>query len=225
MNQTEKIFPEELTLILATTNLMRRVTSISKNLREEFSRDPRLATIMTLFCRNRELAHFAMVCLMNGGYAPSKVLIRVGLENSLCMRLFVKRGDLAKEWLSNPKRFGKTWFPTKIRDELFPKDSSLEKSYKEFYEELCNYTHPNFKGWSEQFYGKTILWHPVFDPDYASECIGLIFFIMVHSFMQFTTTFRQWLPNNLIAEVNRLLPKDSQMVRRHFRVQKDGKIV
>lgn len=223
LNFSQKVFPEETKLILVTTNLMRRITSVSEDAINEFLKDHRLPAVMNLFCRNMEIIHFSTVCLMNGGYASTKVLIRVGLENSLCMRLFNKRADLAKEWLSNPEQFRKTWTFSKIRDELFQKNSRLWKAYTVFYGELCNYSHPSFKGWSEQLYGKNILWRPVFNDDYASECIGLIFFVMVHSFMQFDESFKQWLPENLIEEVNRLLTKDSQMVRRHFRVQKDEK--
>jgi len=225
VNYAQRVFPEEMRLILATTNLMRRITSISKHTIEEFPKNPRLPAIMNLFCRNRELVHFATVCLVNGGYASSKVLMRVGLENSLCMRLFNKRADLAKEWLSNPEQFGKEWTPKKIREELFPKGSRLWKAYNVFYGELCNYAHPSFKGWSEQTYGKNILWRPVFNADFASECIGLIFFIMVHSFDCLTKPFKQWFTDSMIKEINELLHKDSQMVRRHFQVQKEGKMV
>lgn len=78
MKRTEDVFPEEMRLILASTNLMRRITSVSRNA----PTSPVLSAIMNLFARNRELVHFSTVCLLNGGYAPAKVLVRVALENS-----------------------------------------------------------------------------------------------------------------------------------------------
>lgn len=221
MKRTEDVFPEEMRLILASTNLMRRITSVSRNA----PTSPVLSAIMNLFARNRELVHFSTVCLLNGGYAPAKVLVRVALENSLYMRLFRKKPELAQDWFSNPEGFRKEWLPKKIRDELFSENPTLWKAYTEFYWVLCNYSHPSFKGWSEQILEHSILWHPVFNADYASECMGLIFFIIVQSFQQFAQAFKQWISDNMIAEINSLLPKDSQMVRRHFVVIKNAKII
>jgi hypothetical protein len=187
----------------------------------DFSVKPNLPAIMNLFARNRALVHFSIICLMNGGYAPTKVLSRVALENILCMRLFNKKPDLAKEWSANPERFRKRWNPKKIRNELFSRESNLWKAYTVFYWKLCNYTHPSSKGWSEQISEKGILWSPLFNPDYASECIGLIFFTIVQSFQQFTNSFKKWFPPKMVEEINELLAKDSQMVRRHFQVRAD----
>ena len=171
VDRTEEVFPHEIKLMLASTNLMRRVTTISKEAIKEFSTKPNLSAVMNLFARNRSLVHFSTVCLMNGGYAPTKVLSRVSLENILCMRLFNKKTDLAKEWFEDPEEFRREWTPERIRGELFSKGSRLWKAYRKIYGNLCNYTHPSFKGWSEQVSDKSILWHPVFSPDYASECI------------------------------------------------------
>lgn len=219
VNRTWKIFPEEEKLILASTNLMRRITSISKDAIDEISIKPNLAAVMNLFARNRELVHFAVVCLMNAGYAPTKVLTRAALENTLCMRLFNKKPYLAKEWFADPERFRKEWTPKKIRDELFPKNSRLWRAYNVFYWKLCDYSHPSFKGWSELLHKKGILWHPVFNTDYASECLGMVFFIMVQSLQRFDEAFNQWLTPKLGEEVKNLGLKDSQMIRRHFQVK------
>lgn len=219
VNRTQKVFPDEIKLMLASTNLMRRITKMPNEAKEAIKARANLSAVMNLFARNRELVHFSIVCLMNGGYAPTKVLSRVALENTLCMRLFIKKPDLAKEWFLNPERFRKEWAPYKIRDELFPRDSNLWKAYKEFYGKLCNYTHPSFKGWSEQISEKGILWSPIFNADYASECIGLIFFTIVQSFKQFTDSFKKWFPPKLVKEINELLTEDSQIVRRHFQVK------
>jgi hypothetical protein len=225
MKRTEQVFPEEIRLILASTNLMRRITSISKDASREFSTNPVLSAIMNLFARNRELIHFSTVCFANGGYASSKVLVRVGLENSLYMRLFRKKPELARDWFSDPERFRREWSPRRIRDELFQTNPTLRTSYSEFYWVLSNYSHPSFKGWSEQIIEHSILWHQVFNADYASECMGLIFFIIVQSCKQFAQVFKQWIPDQMVAEINSLLPRDSQMVRRHFVVIKNGRLI
>jgi len=219
VNRTEKIFPDETILIRASTNLMRRITKISKDAINQISTNANLSAVMNLFARNRELVHFSMVSLMNGGYAPTKVLSRAALENTLCMRLFNKKPELAKEWFTNPEGFRQEWTPQKIRNELFAEGSSLWDSYNKFYWKLCDYSHPSCKGWSELIYEKGIPWHPVFSEDHASECIGLIFFIIVHSIQQFAEPFKRWFSKKLIREVNNIGLQSSQMIRRHFQVK------
>lgn len=219
VKRTEKIFPDEIKLILASTNLMRRMTRISKDAIDEISTKPNLSAIMNLFARNRELVHFSVVCLMNGGYTSTKILSRVALENTLCMRLFNKKPILAKKWFSDPDKFAKEWTPQRIRDELFVKDSSLWHSYNVFYWKLCNYAHPSFKGWSEIVHERGIPWCPFFNVNYADGCIGLVFFIIVQSLQQFAEVFDNWLPTNLVEEVNNIGLKGSQMIRRHFQVK------
>jgi len=135
------------------------------------------------------------------------------------MRLFNKKPELAKEWFANPDEFRKEWTPQKIRDELFKEGSRLWNSYNKFYWKLCDYSHPSFKGWSELVYDKSILWHPVFNEDYASEYIGLIFFIIVQSLQQFAEAFKRWFTPKLIKEVNNIGLQGSQMIRRHFQVK------
>ena len=219
MKRTEDIFPDETKLILASTNLMRRMTKVSKDAIDEITTKPNLSAVMNLFTRNRELVHFSMVCLMNAGYAPMKVLSRAALENTLCMRLFSKHPDLARRWFMNPDEFRKEWKPQMVRDELFSKGSSLWHSYNEFYWKLCDYAHPSLKGWSELIYERSILWHPIFNEDYASECIGLIFFIIVQSLQQFAEAFKKWFTPKMVEEVNNIGLKCSQMIRRHFQVK------
>jgi hypothetical protein len=222
VKRTWAVFPEEEKLFCASTNLMRRTTGISKDAVTGFDKKPNLSAVMNLFARNRELVHFSLVCTMNGGYAPTKILLRTALENALCMRLFNEKPDLAKEWFANPKQFYSNWTPQKIRNTLFPKESSLRKAYNKFYWRLCDYTHPSFRGWAEQLGNGGIRWRPIFNPDYASECFGLIFFIIVHSFKQFTNklAFQKWLPERLTKEINKLLLRDAQMVRRHFQIRR-----
>lgn len=219
IRKTEEIYPDEIGLILASTNLLRRLTTVSKEAFNEVSAKPNLFAIMNLFARNREIVHFSTVCMMNGGYAPTKILLRAALENTLCMRLFRKKPDLAKTWLANPDKFRKKWKPQRIRDELFTRDSSLWNSYNYFYWRLCDYTHSSFRGWGELYYERSILWHPIFNEDYASECIGLIFFIIVHTLQQFSEIFRRWFKREMIDEINDIGKKDSGMIKRHFQVK------
>jgi len=218
MKHTWKIFPEEEKLILASTNLMRRITSVSKDAVGDMTRDARLSAVMNLFARNRELVHFSVVCFANGGYASTKILTRVALENSLYMRLFNKKPELAKEWFVDPEQFRKDWPVWKTINKLFPSNSSLRENYKVFWGILCNYAHSSFKGWSEIIQGEKIAWLPIFNADYADECIGLVFFVIIHLFKQFINAFEKWIPLTLISEINKLLLRDSTMVRRHFQV-------
>ena len=219
VRRTEDVFPDETILIRASTNLMRRITKVSKDAINEISTNADLSAVMNLFARNRELIHFSTVCFMNGGYAPTKVLSRAALENTLCMRLFNRKPELAKEWFTNPDEFRQEWTPQKIRDELFTGGSSLWNSYNEFYWKLCDYSHPSFKGWSELTHERGIPWCPLFNADYASECIGLVFFIIVQSLKQFAEAFKKWFSPKLTEEVNTLGLKGSQMIRRHFQVK------
>ena len=219
VRRTEDVFPDETILIRASTNLMRRITKVSKDAINEISTNADLSAVMNLFARNRELIHFSTVCFMNGGYAPTKVLSRAALENTLCMRLFNRKPELAKEWFTNPDEFRQEWTPQKIRDELFTGGSSLWNSYNEFYWKLCDYSHPSFKGWSELTHERGIPWCPLFNADYASECIGLVFFIIVQSLKQFAEAFKKWFSPKLTEEVTTLGLKGSQMIRRHFQVK------
>jgi len=77
MNETQQIFPEEVTTLLATTNFMRRITKVANKALPYFDEQPSLRAVMGLFCRNRELAHFSIVCMLNAGYCETKILSRV----------------------------------------------------------------------------------------------------------------------------------------------------
>ena len=68
VNRTEKVFPEELILLRASTNLMRRVTSIADKVLSHSDTRADLKAVFDLFSRNRDLVHFSIVCLLNGGY-------------------------------------------------------------------------------------------------------------------------------------------------------------
>jgi hypothetical protein len=77
IKKTEEVFPEELVVLRGSTNFMRRITKITENAVESFQKNPNLRAVLDLFCRNRELVHFSIVCMVNGGYAETKILSRV----------------------------------------------------------------------------------------------------------------------------------------------------
>ncbi|MCJ7559042.1 hypothetical protein MUO79_00290 [Candidatus Bathyarchaeota archaeon] len=131
--RTEKVFLEETTLLRASTNFMRRVTRVADNASSHFDTQPSLRAIMDLFCRNRELVHFSIVCMVNGGYPETKILSRVAMENFLLMRLFNLRPALANDWFSDPAKFRAKWAPGKVRKAVFANIPSRAKSYEEFY--------------------------------------------------------------------------------------------
>jgi len=130
---------------------MRRITKVADKALPYFDEQPSLRAVMELFCRNRELAHFSIVCMVNAGYSETKILSRVAIENLLLMRLFAIMPDVADTWFSDPEMFRKEWTPKKIRKTVFSNVPKRETGYETYYWLLCNYTHPSFKGWYEIF--------------------------------------------------------------------------
>jgi len=217
LNRTSQVFPEETHAVCASTNLMRRVTNLNPLEKSSGNRDLHGA-IQLLFSRNRELAHFSVVCLFNGGYASVKVLVRAATENALCMRLFNKRPELATKWIKNPERFRRKWNPTQIIRDVFATKERIGRSYRQFYGILCSYVHPSSLGWREQIVDSKILWRPIFKPENASECFGQVFFIIMQSFKPFFETCQQRIPLDVLSHVNVILPRVEQMIMRHFQV-------
>ena len=196
IKKTEQIFPEETMILRASTNLMRRLTKCSAKAVSYFESQPNLRAIMELFCRNRELSHFSIVCMVNAGYAETKIS-RVALENFLLMRLFQKKPELSILWLSNPKQFKKKWSPEKVRKEVFIQKPERALNYAKFYWLLCDYTHPSFNGWYEIFKSinnqTCIGSRPEFNSDFSSESIGLICFSIIQSVKVYADAFRPWM--------------------------------
>jgi hypothetical protein len=223
IKKTEQIFPEETVILRASTNLMRRLTKCSQNALPYFDNQPNLRAIMELFCRNRELAHFSIVCMVNAGYAETKILSRVGTENFLLMRLFKMTPELASGWLFNPDQFRKEWKPEKIRKEVFKAKPERKTNYDQFYWLLCDYTHPSFKGWYEIFKAVDnqicIGSRPEFNSEYVSECLGLICFCIIQSVKVYVDAFKPWMDERIVEEVNRLMSKLFELITRHFEVR------
>lgn len=223
VNRTEKVFPEEITLLRASTNLMRRLTSITDKMVTLLDKRADLKAIMDLFSRNRDLVHFSSVCLFTGGYPETKILSRVALENFLLIRLFQIEPELAQLWFSDPKKFREKWKAANVRKRVLSQTPKWQESYAKFYWKLCDYTHPSFLGWIELMKSKTegvyIMWRPNFNPDYASECLGLIFWVIIQSTIGYTNAFNKWLTQDLRSETMRLMHKVQEMVERHFKVR------
>ena len=161
--------------------------------------------------------------MVNAGYAETKILSRVSMENFLLMRLFEIRPDLAGEWFSNSDKFRKKWTPQEIRETVFKEKPERATNYERFYWLLCDYTHPSFKGWYELFKkqnnGVFIGSSPEFNPDYESECIGLICFAMIQSMKVYVDVFKPWIDEKMLDEANNLMQKLYQIVIRHFEVR------
>jgi hypothetical protein len=223
MNKTQKNFPEETIALLATTNFMRRITTVAHKTLPIFDEQPSLRAVMELFCRNRELAHFSIVCMLNAGYSETKILSRVAFENISLMRLFAIKPEVAITWFSDPDKFRKEWKPQKIRKAVFSKIPKHLAGYDNFYWLLCDYTHPSFKGWFEIFKRQenrvSIGARPEFNSEYASECIGLIGFIALQSIEVYSRFFQNWLDESIIKEADTLKLKVLDIVRRHFEIR------
>jgi hypothetical protein len=133
IKQTELIFPDETLLLRASTNFMRGITTVANEALPFFDKKPSLRAVMELFCRNRELTHFSIVCMVNAGYSETKILTRVGIENMMLMRLFSVVPDVADTWFADPEKFRKEWTPRKIRQTVFSNVPKREKNYETFY--------------------------------------------------------------------------------------------
>lgn len=60
---------------------------------------------------------------------------------------------------------------------------------------------------------------PEFNPDYASECIGLICFAIIQSVKVYVDVFASWIDQKKLNEANNLMPKLYEIVTRHFEVR------
>jgi len=104
---------------------------------------------------------------------------------------------------------------------VFSKIPEQLAGYDSFYRLLCDYVHPSSKGWFEIFKRQTtsvvIGAKPEFNPEYASECIGLICFIALQSIDVYVKFFQKWFDVNSLNEANNILmPKVLDIVRKHF---------
>jgi hypothetical protein len=128
------------------------------------------------------------------------------------MRLFNKEPQYAYEWLPKEmqKRFSKetqlkygtsgkenrTYYPSFVREHVFSeiKQEKVRSDIKDFYNDLCDYTHPNFSGWQElvikEGQNEIILNMPRFISQIAEKSIAEMLFLTQLSFKTFFETFK-----------------------------------
>ena len=213
--RTKAIFPEETHRIEWGLALMRDVTQITKDAIKDYRAKPNLFTNHNLFSRNRQLLLNAYFCLLSSSYGTEFVILRTALENNNLMRLFNKNPEYAFEWLSKdtqqqfPKetllKYGKsgihdrTYKPSFVSKHVFEANNKkkVRKDISQFYDDLCHYTHPNFRGWHE-LTGKLgdveiILNMPRFQENNAETAVGMSLFLMQLTFKPFVETFNDYL--------------------------------
>jgi hypothetical protein len=179
------------------------------------SEKPQMYANGNLFARNRQLLLNAYLCLGCSHYGTQFVILRTIMENNNLMRLFNLHPRYAYEWLPLDKqkqfsletqtkyaksgRAGATFKAQWVRNMVFKKEGKEEvgKQIEKIYSELCDYTHPNFKGWRElmglQAKKEVLLELPAFTPDNASELVPATLFFMQMSFKTCVETFGQYL--------------------------------
>jgi hypothetical protein len=210
VEKTKSTFPEETRLIELGLALMREVTHVSQDAINNYKTRPNLPANHNLFARNRQLLLNAYFCMLNSSYGTQFVILRTVLENNNLMRLFNKKPQSAFEWLSKDaqKRFSeetmhkydksgkqnRTFEPGQVRREVFFEKGKVRDDIRQFYDGLCNYTHPNFVGWQElvERKGQTeiMLNMPRFQLQYADRSIGVTLFLMQLTFKTFVETFK-----------------------------------
>lgn len=181
---------------------------------KDYKIKPDLVTNHNLFARNRQLLLNAYICSLFSSYGTQFVILRVVLENNFLMRLFNKHPELAFEWLSKEmqKRFQKEiqvrYGKSGVSDKIIKVDLNrrifrdvakvnARSDIARLYNELSNYTHPNFKGWQELIgqKGQTeiILNMPRFVSSNADKSVGMTLYLIQLSFKSFVESFRDYL--------------------------------
>jgi hypothetical protein len=209
---TKATFPEEIQLMEFGLALMRDLTQVTQDVVSEYKIRPNLFANHNLFARNRQLGLNAYFCVLCSSYGTQFVILRTVLENNNLMRLFNKEPQYAYEWLPKEmqKRFSKetqlkygtsgkeniTYRPSFVRRHVFSeiKQEKVRSDVENFYNDLCNYTHPNFSGWREfsirEGQNETILNMPRFIPQIAENSIAVMLILTQLSFKTFFETFR-----------------------------------
>jgi hypothetical protein len=215
IRNTKTVFPEETRRIEMGLALMRDITRITNDAIKDYQTKPNLFANHNLFARNRQLLLNAYFCLLSSSYGTQFVILRTVLENDNLMRLFNKNPQYAFEWLSKDMqgrfpeetklKYGKsgkhdiTYHARFVRKHVFDEigKEKVRSDIKEFYSDLCNYTHPNFRGWRELAGNlgevEIILNMPHFQDKNAETAIGITLYLMQVSFKAFVETFRDYL--------------------------------
>jgi hypothetical protein len=225
LKKTKGVFPEETGHIEAGLELMRKLTTITKEASKEYPYKPNLYANHNLFARNRQLSLNAYTSLLFSSYGTEFVIIRTILENNNLMRLFNKNPQFAFELLPEnlQKRFteetrnkyGETgasekyFDPKFVRAKVFgeQKKAKVRDDIDAYYSDLCNYTHPKFQGWKELIFidddeQEKIQNMPMFRDDTAELGVGVALFTMQATFKAIAETFRgYWNQDNLAFQL------------------------
>lgn len=214
IKKTKSTFPEETALMEYGLDLMFNITrDINGALKN--NEKPQLYANGNLFARNRQLLLNAYLCFNCSHYGTQFVVLRTIMENNNLMRLFNLHPQYAYEWLpldiqkqfsletqakyAKSGRAGSTFKFQWVRNRVFKKEGKEEvgKHIEKIYHELCDYTHPNFKGWRElmglEAKKEILLELPAFTPDNASELVPATLYFMQMSFKTCVETFREYL--------------------------------
>jgi hypothetical protein len=212
IKKTKATFPEETQMMEFGLALMRDLTQVTQDVVSDYKTRPNLLANQNLFARNRQLGLNAYFCVLCSSYGTQFVILRTVLENNNLMRLFNKEPQYAYEWLPKEmqKTFSKetqlkygtsgkenrTYSPSFVRKHVFSeiKQGKVRSDITAFYDDLCNYTHPNFLGWQElvikEGQNETTLNMPIFIPPIAEKSIAEMLFLTQLSFKTFFETFK-----------------------------------
>jgi len=209
--RTRSAFSEE---TRAIENGLAMMVDLTNDVNEAIRKkaEPNIYANMRLFARNRQLLLNAYFCMLCSNYGTQFVILRTVLENNNLMRLFNLHPEYAYEWLSSEKqrqfpsqvqaKYGRStrknreFKDLRVRAQLFReiKKEKVAKEIKEIYGQLCDYTHPNFKGWHEVMglHGneEVLLRMPAFVGDNAIEAVKLSLWLMQLSFKTMVETSR-----------------------------------
>jgi len=213
MNRTKKAFPEETQTMEFGLELMSYLTALTRKAVDDFRMNPNYPANLNLFARNRQLLLNAYFCILCSSYGTQFVILRTVLENNNLMRLFNKNPRYAYDWFSEefqkrfshetqnkyrrPEKSNVAYKPSCVRKEIFEVGKEVVGlGIKEFYDQLCNYTHPNFIGWQELigYLGKNeiIMNKPAFYWKNTFKAIGITLYLMQLSFKTFVETFKDF---------------------------------
>jgi len=213
LRKTKGVFPEETHQLEYGLELLRNLNKEFQETVNEYPKKPYLYTNHNLFSRNRQLLLNAYTSLLFSSYGTEFVILRTVLENNNLTRLFTKKPQYAFEWL--PKtlqerfpqetklKFGQSGraerrFKAKfVRDGVYGKKGkeTVQSDIEQFYSDLCNYTHPNHKGWQELVFREPdspemISNIPEFQDEIAETGIGVGQFSMQTTFKAIVETFK-----------------------------------
>jgi len=235
------VFPEEILQIESGLILLRDLTKITKEASKEYPNKPNYYANHELFARNRQLLLSAYVNLLFSAYGTNFVILRTVLENNNLMRLFNKNPKFAFWWFprSIQKRFSKevqskfskqvkerqTYKPGFVRKKIFDtvEKETLRDEIREFYSQLCDYTHPNYTGWKELTVQKEgvemILNVPHFSLKESETAMGVYLFIMQGTLKGFVETFRDYL-KEFASQLNTWQDRTRGLLQRRLETNK-----